>query len=93
MDNNNMMQHGQQQMEEERRHVELRTLDEQNEWKTQKLDMDEMPQEMNWNNYMSVKMTTVERMENGIMKLIPQEIVPMRQAIVEEGWQTTAMSR
>ena len=88
MDNNNMMQQGQQQMEEERRHVELRTLDEQNEWKTQKLDMDEMPQEMNWNNYMSVKMTTVERMENGIMKLIPQEIVPMRQAIVEEGWQT-----
>lgn len=88
MDNNNMMQQGQQQMEEERRHVELRTLDEQNEWKTQKLDMDEMSQEMNWNNYSSVKMTTVERMENGIMKLIPQEIVPMRQAIVEEGWQT-----
>lgn len=88
MDNNNMMQQGQQQMEEEKRHVELRTLDEQNEWKTQKLDMDVMSQEMNWNNYMSVKMTTVERMENGIMKLIPQEIVPMRQAMVEEGWQT-----
>lgn len=88
MDNNNMMQQGQQQMEEERRHVELRTLDEQNEWKTQKLDMDEMSQEMNWNNYSSVRMTTVERMENGIMKLIPQEIVPMRQAMVEEGWQT-----